>query len=513
MIDVLLLAAQQVFTPSVMTVIVLASVFGLFVGAMPGLSATMATALLVPLTFAMDPIPALGAIIATSAMALFAGDIPAALLRMPGTPSSAAYVDDLYNMTRKGKAGRGLAACLIFSAIGGMFATVVLIIGAPVLARFAANFSSDEYFWLAALGLSCAVIIFAGSPLKGMISLLIGLLIATVGTDLSTGTLRYTFGVDDLQGGIGFVPALIGMFALAEVLRFATDRQKLDAPPPSEPIRLRGQIVDLLRRHWRENLRGSIVGTLTGILPGAGGGVATWISYSIGRRMGGRDKTRSEEDRSLGAVVEASSANNSSLGGAWIPTLVFGIPGDAITAIVIGVLLMKGITPGPLVFTQNADLAYGLLIVFVVANLLMIPLGLMAIRSAGLILRVPREALMPVIVMLAILGAFAVSNSSFDIGIMLALALLAYAMERNGFPVAPAILAIVLAPVLEKNLLMSLMKARGDVMGLVDRPIAAVLAVMVLLLWIGPLIRSLRGMLTRRGGRKAADEQILKDTQ
>lgn len=491
MFEVLAASAALVFTPYVLGVVVLASIFGLFVGAIPGLSATMATALLVPVTFAMDPVPALGAIIATSAMALFAGDIPAALLRMPGTPSSAAYVDDLYVMTQRGESGRGLAACLIFSALGGLFATVVLIVGAPLLARFAANFSSDEYFWLATLGLSCAVIIFAGSPLKGLISLFIGLMIAAVGTDLSTGTARYTFGESALQGGIGFIPALIGMFALAEVLRFTVDRMSVILPPKDKNVGLTGQALDLLRLHWRENLRGSLVGTLTGVLPGAGGGVATWISYGIAKRFSQR--SRSEADARLGGIVEASSANNSSLGGAWIPTLVFGIPGDAITAVVVGVLLMKGITPGPQVFTHSQDMAYALFIIFILANLLLIPLGLIAIRFAGVVLRVPREALMPVIILLAIVGTFAVSNSVFDVGLMVALGVLAFLMERFGFPVAPTILAIVLAPILEKNLLMSLMKARGSLAGLVDRPIAIVLAVATLLLLLSPLLPLLLG--------------------
>lgn len=506
MIDILVSSAGLVFTPYVLIVILLASCFGLFVGAIPGLSATMATALLVPLTFAMDPVPALGAIIATSAMALFAGDIPAALLRMPGTPSSAAYVDDLYKMTQRGEGMKGLAACLVFSALGGLFATIVLIIGAPVLARFAANFSSDEYFWLAALGLSCAVVIFAGSPLKGMISLLIGLLIASVGTDLSTGSMRYTFGYLELQAGIGFVPALIGMFALAEVFRFVVDRNVIKAPAIPVDFHLMKQVRDLMRDYWRANVRGSLIGTITGILPGAGGGVATWISYAVAKRFS--SKRQSEEDKSLSAVVEASSANNSSLGGAWIPTLVFGIPGDAITAIVIGVLLMKGIQPGPQVFTQTADMAYALFIIFILANLLMIPLGYLAIRSANNILRIPREALMPIIVLLAIVGAFAVSNSAFDIGVMVALGVLAFFMDRYGFPIAPAILAIVLAPILERNLLMSLMKARGDLMGLVDRPIAMLLAFLTLLLLAAPVWSFVRSQMALRKSRQSANPPL-----
>lgn len=496
MVDTLLASAGLVFTPYVLTVILLASVFGIFVGAIPGLSATMATALLVPLTFGMDPVPALGAIIATSAMALFAGDIPAALLRMPGTPSSAAYVDDLYNMTRRGESARGLTACLIFSALGGLFATAVLIVGAPLLSRFAAQFSSDEYFWLAALGLSCAVIIFAGSPLKGLISLLIGLLIATVGTDLSTGSTRFTLGLTELQSGIGFIPALIGMFALAEILRFSLARDEVVVPHEKQQRAGLKHAAGLLRDYWVPNLRGSIVGTLAGVLPGAGGGVATWIAYGVGKRFLKPKGADGKDD--IGPVIEASSANNSSLGGAWIPTLVFGIPGDAITAVVVGVLLMKGITPGPLVFTNNADMAYALFIIFLLANFLMIPLGLLAIRFAGGIMKIPREALMPIILLLAIVGAYAVSNSVFDVGVMLGLGGLAYLMGMFGFPIAPAILAIVLAPILEKNMLMSLMKARGNVIGLVDRPIAIALALMTVALWVTPLLSLVRSLRHRR---------------
>ncbi len=499
MMEILSQSAGLVFTPYVMAVILAASIFGLFVGAIPGLSATMAAALLVPVTFFMDPVPALGAIIATSAMALFAGDIPAALLRMPGTPSSAAYVDDLHRLTREGKIARALGACLLFSASGGLIASVILILGAPLLARFAANFSSDEYFWLACLGLSCAVIIFAHSPLKGLISLLIGLLIATIGTDLSTGYARYTFGYTNLIGGIGFIPAVIGMFAFAEILKYATSTDTTATREPMVNSKAGGffaETIFLFRNFWRNHLRGSFIGTVTGVLPGAGGGVATWISYAISLRFAG--KSKDPDIRALGSITEASSANNSSLGGAWIPTLVFGIPGDAITAVVLGVLLVHGITPGPQVFVRTPELVYSLFIIFILANLLMIPLGILAIRWAGVILRVPRAALMSVIVLIAIIGAFAVNNALFDVGVMLSLGFLAFLMQKYGFPVAPTILALVLAPIVEQNFLMSLMKARGSLTGLVDRPVAIILAIMTISMWLMPVYGYFRRYIIER---------------
>src|SRR5919197_3616011 len=221
--DTLLTALALVFDPYVILVICLSSAFGLFVGAMPGLTATMATALLVPVTLFMPPVPALAAIVTATAMAIFAGDIPGCLLRMPGTPASAAYTDEAYAMTRKGHAETALGAGLVFSAIGGLFGTAVLIVSAPALAEFALKFSSFEYFWLVLLGLSCAIVITAERPLKGVVSLLLGLLIACVGLGNPAGFPRFTFGSVELMGGIGLIPMMIGMFAVSEIIRYAVD--------------------------------------------------------------------------------------------------------------------------------------------------------------------------------------------------------------------------------------------------------------------------------------------------
>jgi TctA family transporter len=215
-------AFTLVFDPWTLTVILLASVFGLFFGAVPGLTATMATALLVPVTFFMEPVPAIGAIIAATAMAIFSGDIPGVLLRIPGTPASAAYTDEAYAMTRKGQAELALGACLVFSVVGGLFGAIVLAVSAPALAEFALKFSTFEYFWLACLGLTCAVFVSRGEPLKGIISLCVGLTLAQVGIDVVHGTPRFTFGDINLSGGIDLVPALVGFFAIPELVRNVT---------------------------------------------------------------------------------------------------------------------------------------------------------------------------------------------------------------------------------------------------------------------------------------------------
>ena len=489
--DALVTAFGMVFDPGTVLVMLGASLFGLFVGAVPGLTATMATALLVPVTFFMPPIAAIAAIVTATAMAIFSGDIPGCLLRMPGTPASAAYTDEAYAMTRKGQAETALGAGLVFSAIGGLFGTAVLIVAAPALAEFALRFSSFEYFWLVLLGLTCAIVITAERPLKGVVSLLLGLLVACVGLGNPAGFPRFTFGSTELMGGIGMIPMMIGMFAVSEILRYAADTgAKLEVAVQPIGNVFRG-MWELAKKYPVQILRGSTLGTLVGALPGAGADIAAWMSYAISKKM-------SKEPEKFGTghvegIVESGAANNSALAGAWIPALVFGIPGDSITAIVIGVLYMKNMNPGPTLFTQNPQNIYAVYLLFIVANLIMIPLGFLCIKVAKRILRVPREILMPVILLFCIVGTFAINNTPFDVGVMLAAGLVAYLLEENGFPVAPAILGVVLGPMLEENFVTSMIKADGNLLAFFTRPVAATLGVLTLLTWFAPpLVRRLR---------------------
>ncbi len=488
--DPLLTALALLFTPWNLVVIVLAGLFGLFVGAMPGLTATLATALLVPVTFFMDPVPALAAIVTTTAMAIFAGDLPGALLRIPGTPASAAYVDDAYRLTQKGQAEAALGMGVMASAIGGLVGAVILATTAPMLAEVALSFSSFEYFWLAVLGLSCAAFISTGSPLKGLVSLLLGLFVATIGIDITAGYPRFTFGITELMGGVSFIPAMIGMFAVSEVLRWAVGHRGSGtlAQQRVGPL-FRGQLGNL--RRYRAGLaRGSLLGTAIGILPGAGADIAAWVAYALSKRF-----SREPEKFGTGhveGIVDASSANNASLGGAWVPALVFGIPGDSITAIVIGVLYMKGMNPGPTVMLQRPELLYAVFATFFLANLLILPLGWLAIKFYRRLLDVPREVLMPVILLLCMVGSFAINNTVFGVGIMLVLGVLAFFMEESGFPIAPAILGIVLGPMIEHNFITSMIKAEGDLFAFFERPIAAVLGTVTLLVWGFTLWRARR---------------------
>ncbi len=487
--DALLTAFGLVFQPYVLMVILLSALYGLFVGAIPGLTATMATALLVPVTFFMAPVPAVAAIVTATAMAIFSGDIPSALLRMPGTPASAAYTDEAFLLTKKGMAETALGAGLVFSVLGGIFGVLVLIVAAPALAEVALKFSSFEYFWLVMLGFTCAIFIAGNDPLKGLVSLLLGLLISVVGLENAAGAPRYTFGNAELTGGIPLIPLMIGMFAVSEILRYAAVVDKplmaVDRPLTSVFAGMWG----LLKKYPLQLLRGSALGTLVGALPGAGADIAAWMSYAMSKRF-------SKEPEKFGTghvegIVESGAANNAALGGAWIPALVFGIPGDSITAIAIGVLYLKGMNPGPTLFINNPQNIYAVFIVFILAQLLMLPLGWMAIKAAKRILRIPASVLMPLILLFCVVGSFAINNSLFGVLVMLVAGVLGFLMERWGFPVAPTILGVVLGTMLEEHFFSSLIKADGNFGVFFERPIAGTLGAMTLLIWLWPLARTL----------------------
>lgn len=481
-------ALNLILDPYVLMVMALSAMFGLTMGAIPGLTATMATALLIPVTFFMEPVPAIAAIVTTVSTAIFAGDIPGALLRIPGTPASAAYCDEAFALTRKGKAELALGVSLTSSVIGGLVGALMLTVFASSLAEIAFKFSSYEYFWLACLGLSSAVVISTGSAIKGFASLLIGLFIATIGIDLMAGYPRFTFGSAELTGGVSFIPAMIGMFAVSEVLRFVTSTPEGRVDAPQQPLRhiFRG-VAPILWRYRLNLARGASIGGFTGILPGAGADIAAWISYGVSKEFSKEPEKYGSGDPE--GLVDAGASNNAGLAGAWVPALVFGIPGDSITAIVIGVLYMKGMNPGPTVFNHSPELINAVFIVFFLANLMLLPLGYVAIRMSRRLLSVPQNTLMPIVLVFCIVGAFAINNTVFGVTVMLVMGLMAYIMEENGFPVAPTILGIVLGSLLEESFLASMIKSDGDLLGFFSRPIASVLGVVTIMVWMIPLLR------------------------
>ena len=487
--DAIFQAFWLVFDPYVLWVCLAAAVFGVFVGSMPGLTATMATALLVPVTFFMPPVPAIGAIVTATAMAIFAGDIPAAMLRIPGTPASAAYADESYKMAQKGFLDLNLGVNLVFSAIGGLFGVAILVVAAPTLAEIALNFSSFEYFWLAALGLTCATFIAQSDPLKGFTSLLIGLAIATIGIDPAAGQPRFTFGSVELLQGVSFIPAMIGLFAISELLRNVVSVSEAGEMVKQQVGNIFRGVADVWRKYWRNFFRGSLIGTAIGALPGAGADIAAWISYAVSKKF-------SKEPEKFGTghiegVVDATSANNSAVAAAWIPALVFGIPGDSITAIVIGVLYMKNMNPGPSLFLQNPQLIYAVFMIFVLANLLMLPVGWAAIKLAKQTLRTPQNILLPIILIFCMVGAYAMTNSIYGVIIMLVMGVFGWVLEENGFPVGPIILGLVLGELFEQSFMTSMIKADGSLLGFFSRPIAGTLGILTLVLWTYMLTRGM----------------------
>ncbi len=475
-------AFRLVAAPDVPIAILASAIYGLVVGSLPGLSATMATALLVPVTFYLSPIAAVATIITASAMAIFSGDIPGCLLRIPGTPASAAYTNEAYAMTRKGQAELALGAGLWFSAIGGIVGTLSLVLMAPLLAEMALSFSTFEYFWLAFLGLMCATLVARSSPIKAIAAMLLGLLIACIGMENPAGTPRFTFGIPDLLGGVEIIPALVGAFAVSEVIRAMVTPE-----PPPIPRRKFGSILagqwQLTKKYQLPMWRGNLIGIIIGVLPGAGADMAAWVSYAMAKKF-------SKEQEKFGTghpegLVEAGASNNASLASGWVPALLFGIPGDTITAIAIGVLYMKGLNPGPTLFTERADSMYALYIIFILANIIMIPLGIGMIRVATLVLRAPRSAVMPVILLLCAVGSFATGNNLFAVILVALFGCLGFVMERNGYPVAAMVLGIVMGAMVEQNFITSLIKSDGDVMPFIERPVSGVLAAMTFgaLLW------------------------------
>ncbi len=491
--DTLLVVLQ----PAVLIPWILAMLFGIFAGATPGLTATMATALIVPISYYMEPVAGLAMIIGATFTAIFAGDIPATYLRIPGTPASSAAILDGFEMNRQGKGGFALTLDLLCSSIGGMIGVAVLIMVAPLLARFALRFSSAEYFWLGLFGLSMSAVVSRGNTFRGIVSAALGMLISTVGMDVTTGHRRFTFGQLELLDGVGFIPAMIGLFGLSEVLKLASDQSILNQPSVQESGKI--SLIGALPTIWKHKitvLRSAIIGTLTGSLPGAGADIAAWVSYGVAK------KTSRHPERfgtgSAEGVIAPTSANNAGLAGAWIPALVFGIPGDAVTAIVVGAMLMYGLRPGPLIFEETPEIVNGIFTIAVITQVLLIFAGILGIRAFGRILRLPRNAVMVIVLLFSAVGSFALENSFFDIYVMIAFGIVGFYMEKKDIPLPPLILGLILGPMVERNLRVGLVRTHGDFLPFFTRPISAVLAAALFVtLFGGPIWSFIKARLKR----------------
>lgn len=490
-------ALQNVFgDPTVIMIVLLSAFFGVFVGAIPGLTATMAVALMVPITYWLDPIAALAAVVSMVACAIFAGDIPNTLLRIPGTPASAAYANDARNLARQGKSDVVLGTALVCSIFGGIVGAIVLMLLGHQLAKVATAFSAVEYFWLYLLGLSCAVVVSSGPKLNGLLALTIGLLISTVGLSAVHSKARFTFGVAELYGGISFIPAMIGLFGVSEVLNsmldarrpIPDDKQESSIENPRSKTSLLGAGVRMLSRRKGHVLRSAGIGSLIGMLPGAGADIAAWVSFAVSKRFSKKPELYGKE--SIEGIADASTANNAALAGAWIPALILGVPGDSVTAIVIGVLLMKNITPGPDIFTKQTELVYSIYVMFILANIILIPIGFIAIKTASRLVSTPKAILLPTTLLFCIVGSYSLNASYLDVVVMLVMGVLGFALERRRVPLAPIVLALILGPMVEERFIQIITGSDGSFKGFLNpqRPFALALASVFALVWISALI-------------------------
>ncbi len=464
---------MSIFSWEGMLALVLGGLYGSLFGAIPGLTATLAVALFIPIAFFLEPIVALPAIIAISSVAIYAGDVGSAIARIPGTPASAAYADELHGLTKSRGPLYGLGISALGSATGGIIGTLLLIFSATGLARLAAQFSSFEYFWIAVLGLTAGIFASGRAPVKGFVSLALGLLFATVGVDPTLGFPRFHFENPNLLSGLNYIVAMIGLFGFSEVLEhlYKRDNKALDVAIPDnkesgvslfflQPVKL------IIREKWAV-VRSSLLGVMVGFLPGAGADIGSWVSTSV---------QKMRHDNPDKVVLSGTTSNNAAVASAWIPALSLGLPGDTVTAIVLGVFLMKGITPGPMLFEQSPDLVYALFATFLIANIVLLPFyGYLTARIASVVIKAPLKLIVSVIAGLCVVGAYAINNNPFDVWVMAGMGLVAFILRRGGFPLAQVVLGMVLGPILEQNFMVSAIKSRWDWTSFFDRPIALVL--------------------------------------
>jgi len=471
-------------------------VLGILIGALPGVGPPSGVALLMPLTFGMEPTSGIIMLAALYAGTMYGGTITSVLINTPGESASVVTCLDGYQMALQGRAGAALGIAAIGSFIAGTVGVVLLMLVSPALARWSLAFGPPETFALMLLGLTTVTLLTGDNALKGYISMLLGLMIAMVGFDVISGDARYAFGIPEMMDGIDFLPVAIGLFGLGEVLAGAEDPKGLATIHGRYGLRdVLPSAADWMRSRWAI-ARGTLLGFLVGVLPGAGPTIATFMSYALEKKV-----SRQPQEFGHGAiegVAGPESANNAAATGAMVPMLTLGIPGSATTAIMLGGLMMWGLRPGPLLFEKNPDFVWGLIASQYIANVMLLVLSTAFIPLFVRALRVPYGVLMPIIIVFCVTGAYSLKNCLFDVGQMLAFGVLGYAMKKLDYSPAALTLAIVLGPLAERALRQSLIISDAGLGILFLRPIAAVLTVAALLAVLVPLVRALRSNLLRR---------------
>ncbi|HEX7125441.1 MAG TPA: tripartite tricarboxylate transporter permease [Thermodesulfobacteriota bacterium] len=477
MIDGLLLFLQAIAgfaTPSQLFTVLWASLLGVVVGALPGLTATMGVALMTTLTYKLSPDDAILILICVYVGAIYGGSRSAILLNIPGTPASAASTLDGFALARQGLAGRAMGIATSGSILGTLIGMFFLATFTPVLGSFALRFGAYEFFWLAVFGVVISGNLTGSDPLKGWISGFIGLLVAMIGQEGIQAYERYSFGFTELAGGINLIPALVGAFGFAEVLAvmknpgFRVTANRLDSIVPK---------LSDVTRYWRTIVRSGLIGTGVGIIPGVGEDVAAWASYAAAKRAS-KEKEKFGKG-SVEGLMAAETGDNACVPGAVIPVLTLGIPGSAPAAVLLAAMLIHGVRPGPLIMVESPKFVFEVVAMMLFASLGILVYGLTLTRFLIKVLSVPRERLMPIVFVLCTIGSFAIASRVFDVWVMLAFGLLGFVLREMDYPMAPLVLGIILGDMMDKSLRRGLVLTDGDPTPFFTRPISLVLVAII----------------------------------
>ncbi len=495
-LDIWAAGLAELMKPSVIMFLFLGVLIGTMIGALPGLSATMGIAIMTPITFWFDPTDGFAMLMGLWNAAIFAGGITAILINTPGTPASITQSFDGYALYKQGKGGLALGINVIFSFIGGMISTLALILLATPIARFTVTFNSAEYFMLAGFGLSMMVAVSGGDVLKGLILGLAGILLSTIGLDPILGIKRFTFGNVNLLAGVSFIPVMIGMFGIGEVMYQIFTRDKAQEARDIEARKVNlalGKVLPSKKEMKGLLPRGiitSVVATIIGAIPAAGGDISAIICWGNGKKF-----SKHPEEYGKGSVeglAISSAANNGVLGGAMTTMMTLGIPGDAVTAILIGSLTMYGMQPGIKMFTENAKFTTQIMALMVLANIAFLILGLLTAKVSAKVLNVAQPTVWAAVTILCVVGSYALNNNFFDVMIMFAAAILGFLFKVFEFPTGPFILGILLGGMLESNMRRALVMSNGSYATFITRPVSCVLLILVVVTFLYPVIKSIR---------------------
>ena len=481
-----------------------ATLVGMMVGCLPGLSATLGIALLTTLTIKMPPSDAILILICAYIGAIYGGSRTAILLNIPGTAANAAACLDGYALARQGQAGRAMGIATTGSVVGSLFGIVCLALFTPLLGEVALSFGAFEFFWLAVFGVMMSGQVTGSNPLKGWLMGFVGLLLALVGQDGIHAYDRFTFGIGELAGGFSLIPMLVGVFGFAEVLTAMKDKTPPLAMHAVDSVLPR--IADVLR-YWKTVLRSGVIGVYVGILPGVGEDMAAWSSYAAAKRA---SKERAKFGKgSVEGLIAAETGDNASIPGAIIPALALAIPGSAPAAVLLAAMMIHGVRPGPLLMVENPQFVYDVVAMCVLATLGILFFGLFLIRPMLLVLRVPRGILMPIIFVLCVVGSYAIAQRLFDVWTMLGFGVIGYVLRQRGYHMAPLVLGIVLGDILDKSLRRGLVLTDGDLAPFFTRPICLVLwlIIAISILWQIPPFKTGVARLLAGFGRLAKSQR------